>query len=165
MAIPGQVHWFSRLAQPLSPDEAAAAAAYARSLGLGPECDVVEDWREVERIARDPRSAQGWWSREEAERVRLTREAAGRIGEELLLETLTAAVEGHAESTYARAVEAGGDEALARVASGAALMAIHNRALALLSGSGAEHVFVQKYALFASGRWPLGTRGTTFTLF
>lgn len=165
MAIPGEVHWFSRLAQPLSPDEAAAAAAYARSLGLGPECDVVEDWHEVERIARDPRSAQGWWSREEAERVRLTREAAGRIGEELLLETLTTAVEGHAESTYARAVEAGGDEALARVASGAALMAIHNRALALLSGSGAEHVFVQKYALFASGRWPLGTRGTTFTLF
>lgn len=93
------------------------------------------------------------------------RETAGRIGEELLLDTLTAAVEGHAQITFARAVEAGGDEALARVASGAALMAIHNNALALLAGLGVNHLFVQKYALFASGRWPLGTRETTLTLF
>lgn len=141
------------------------AAAYARSLGLNPACSVISDWREVERIARNPGSAEGWWSREEAERLRLTQEAANRIGEELLLETLSTAVEGHADSTYARAVEAGGDEALARVASGAVLMAIHNRALALLSGLGADHLFMQKYALFASGRWPLGTRGATLTLF
>lgn len=126
---------------------------------------MITDWREAERIARDPRSGQGWWDFEEAERRRLTQETANRVGGDLLLETLTAAVEGHAESTFARAVEAGGDEALARVASGAALMAIHNRALALLAGVGADHVFVQKYTLFASGRWPLGTLGTRLTLF
>lgn len=160
-----QAHWFSRLARPLSADEAGSASAYACSLGLAPECAVITDWREVERIARDPRSADGWWNHEEAERIRLTRETASRLGEELLLEALTTAVEGHAESTYACALQAGGDDALARVASGAALMALHNRALALLAGLGAEHVFMQKYALFASGRWPLGTQGTTLTLF
>jgi hypothetical protein len=126
---------------------------------------VIADWSEVEQIVRDPRSADGWWNREEAERQRLTQETANRIGGDLLLETLTAAVEGHAETTFARAVEAGGGEAMARVASGAALMAIHNRALALLAGMGADHVFVQKYALFASGRWPLGTLGTQLKLF
>lgn len=126
---------------------------------------MAGDWRDVESLTRDPRSANGWWEVEDAERRRLMRETAGRIGEELLLDTLTAAVEGHAQITFARAVEAGGDEALARVASGAALMAIHNNALALLAGLGVNHLFVQKYALFASGRWPLGTRETTLTLF
>lgn len=126
---------------------------------------MITGWREAERIVRDPRSGQGWWDFEDAERRRLTQETANRVGGDLLLETLTAAVEGHAESTFALAVEAGGDEALARVASGAALMAIHNRALALLAGVGADHVFVQKYALFASGRWPLGTLGIQLTLF
>lgn len=141
------------------------ASAYAISLGLAAEPAVAGDWREVERITRDVRSGGGWWEFEDAERRRLMRETAERIGEELLLETLTAAVEGHAEITFALAIEAGGDEALARVASGAALMAIHNHALALLAGLGANHVFVQKYALFASGRWPLGTQETTLTLF
>jgi hypothetical protein len=159
------VCWFSRLANPLSPDEARSAAAYAISLGLAEECAVIAGWHDAERIARDPRSGQGWWDFEDAERRRLTRETANRVGRERLQETLTAAMQGHAESTFALAVEAGGNEALARVASGAALMAIHNRELAFLAGVGADHVFMQKYALFASGRWPLGTLGTRLTLF
>jgi len=149
----------------LTTDEARKASAYANSLGLAAEPAVIGGWQDVERITRDPRSGDGWWEFEENERRRLMGITADRIGGDLLLETLTAAVEGHAESTYARAIEAGGDESLARVASGAALMAIHYRALALLAGLVAEHVFVQKYALFASGRWPLGTRGTTLNLF
>ncbi len=85
---------------------------------------------------------------------------------QLLLETLTCAVDGHSESTYACAVKfCGGDEALAKAAPGAVLTSIHLRALALLAGRGELHVFVQKYALFAAGRFPLGMRRSTFTFF
>ena len=84
----------------------------------------------------------------------------------MLLETLTSATDGRAESTYACALAAcKGDEGLAKVASGAALTSIHLRALALLAGCGELHVFVQKYALFAAGRFPLGMRGSIFTFF
>jgi hypothetical protein len=34
-----------------------------------------------------------------------------------------------------------------------------------LAGRGELHVFVQKYALFAAGRFSLGMRGSTFTFF
>jgi hypothetical protein len=93
------------------------------------------------------------------------REAAARIGEGALLEALTAAMEAHADDTQTGALAAGGDAAMAKVASGAALMAAHNRALALLAGRGERHVFVQKYALFETGRWPLGLRDSTLFLF
>ena len=32
-------------------------------------------------------------------------------------------------------------------------------------GQGPEHLFVRKYALFESGRWPLGVVGGLFYLF
>ena len=57
------------------------------------------------------------------------------------------------------------DAALVRAASGAASMALHGAALARLAGQGAEHLFVRKYALFESGRWPLGVVGGLFYLF
>lgn len=75
-----------------------------------------------------------------------------------MLEALGAAVDACIEPTFAAALAACADEALARVASGAALMAAHGRALASLAGYGDAHPFVQKYALFARGRWPLGLR-------
>lgn len=140
------------------------ALDYANALALD-SVAVAGSWGEAETLTRDAASARGWWEAEEDERRRLMRETGGRLGEALLLETLTTAVEEQSARTFEDAVDAGGDEALARVASGAALMAIHNRALALLAGCGQEHPFVQKYALFAAGRWPLGTRGTTFIIF
>jgi hypothetical protein len=51
------------------------------------------------------------------------------------------------------------------VASGAALMAIHCRALTLLAGRGNDHLFLQKFALFARGRWPPGMRESNSFLF
>jgi hypothetical protein len=118
------------------------------------------------RSSAIPSRVRDGGGQEEAERKLLTREVQSRVGSQLLLETLTGAVDGHAESTYACAVKfCDGDEALAKVASGAALTSIHLRALALLAGRGELHVFVQKYALFAAGRFPLGMRRSTFTFF
>jgi hypothetical protein len=156
--------WFARLGAPLDAGERSLAQAYAEAIGLAAVA-VVDSWQEAERVARDAASGAGWWTEEEEERRRLTQRTAARVGEPLLLEALTTAVEGQAAATIECAVAAGGDEALARVASGAALMALHNRALALLAGCGPDHRFVQKYALFAAGRWPLGTRGSALALF
>ena len=44
-------------------------------------------------------------------------------------------------------------------------MALHGATLARLAGQGAEHLFVRKYGLFESGRWPLGVVGGVFYLF
>jgi hypothetical protein len=149
---------------PLDMQDRQRALDYAKALALD-SVAVVGSWGEAEALTRDAASARGWWEAEEDERRRLMRETGLRLGDALLLETLTTAVEAQSARSFEDAVDAGGDEALARVASGAALMAIHNRALALLAGCGQDHLFVQKYALFAAGRWPLGTRGTTFILF
>jgi hypothetical protein len=160
--------WFSRLGLPFDGAEARLAAGYLDALGLpaAREIAVAKDWRDAEALIRDPLSAAPWWAEEEAERALLMRRTQQRIGSPLVFETLTSAVEGHAESTYAGALKASkGNEALAKVASGAALTAIHLRALALLAGCGEGHAFVQKYALFAAGRFPLGMRGPTFTFF
>jgi hypothetical protein len=158
------VPWFARLGAPLDAAERDAAQRYASALGLE-AVSVIEDWREAESLARDPGAGDSWWAREDEERRRLMRETAARIGEPMLLDALTGAVEGEAAATLERALAAGGDEALARVASGAALMALNNRALVLLAGGGPDHLFVQKYALFAAGRWPLGSRGTHLKIF
>jgi hypothetical protein len=55
--------------------------------------------------------------------------------------------------------------ALVRVASGAATMALHAATLARLAGQGPDHLFVRKYALFESGRWPLRVVAGAFHLF
>jgi hypothetical protein len=148
--------------------EAQLAAGYVAALESRAIRDtaVAAGWREAESIMRDPRSGAHWLDREEAERLRLMRKMQRQLAPHVLLDALTSAVEVHAHTTYACAVRASaGDEALARVASGAAVTAIHLRALALLAGCGELHVFVQKYALFAAGRFPLGMRGSNFTIF
>jgi hypothetical protein len=167
-AIAHTQRWFSRLGLPFDETEARLAAGYLDALRLPGTRNVAiaTGWRDAEAIIRDPQSGAGWWEQEEAERKLLMWETQQRIGAQLLLEMLTSAVDGYAESTYACAMKScDGDEALAKVASGAALTSIHLRALALLAGRGELHVFVQKYALFAAGRFPLGMRRSTFTFF
>jgi hypothetical protein len=96
--------------------------------------------------------------------------AAGRLGLPVVLERLTAATELASEAIHGAAAIAAerdgiADAALVRAASGAATMALHEAALARLTGQGADHVFMRKSALFESGRWPLGIVEGTFFLF
>lgn len=152
----------------LSQADQAAARAYLVGLDLQPTpaLERVHDWREAEQAARDPGWDSNWWRLEELERRALTGEVTRRLGEPAMLEALSAAVETCTRPSFAAAMSACADETLARAASGAALMATHGRALALLAGRGDAHPFVQKYALFAQGRWPLGLRGPqTFLVF
>ena len=49
-------------------------------------------------------------------------------------------------------------------AADAAMMSLHQRALAELSGAPDDHYFRIKFMLFAAGRWPLGVRSGKFYL-
>ena len=96
--------------------------------------------------------------------------AQQRLGQDVLLERLTAATEMASQSIHGAAAIAAerdgiADAALVRAASGAATMALHGAALARLAGQGPDHLFVRKYALFESNRWPLGVVNDVFYLF
>jgi hypothetical protein len=43
-------------------------------------------------------------------------------------------------------------------------MALHEMTLARLAGCGPDHLFMRKYRLFESGRWPLGVLRGAFHL-
>ena len=62
----------------------------------------------------------------------------------------------HGAAAIAAARDRVADPGLVRAASGAALMAAHQSALAQLAGEGAGHFFTRRFALFEGGRWPLG---------
>jgi hypothetical protein len=162
--------WFCRVGLSLSEADREAAQGYLWALDL-PGLDIaqVADAARAERIIRDPGWDTRWWSREEAERKRLTAAVSGRHGLRAALETLTLATESHTEASIRQAMTsqaiAPGGEALARAAAGALLMALHARALAQLSGCGETHLFVRKYALFLLGRWPLGVSDGALHLF
>ncbi|HVY05990.1 MAG TPA: hypothetical protein VHB46_08430 [Burkholderiales bacterium] len=152
---------------PLDDAESRLASGYLQALGfpLAPEIAVARNWQDAETVLRSHRSADFWWDVEESERKRLTLAAARRVGGGRLPELLTAAAGRHAQETFACALASCGDEALAKVASGAALAAIHQHELALHAGCEASHVFMQKYDLFAGGRFPLGLHESRFTFF
>jgi hypothetical protein len=130
----------------------------------------VRTWRDAEALIRNPDWDQRWWVLEERERERLMPQARTRLGEAALLERLTAATELASDAIHGAAAIAAerdglADAALVRAASGAATMALHAAALARLAGEGPEHLFMRKYTLFESGRWPLGVVGGRFCLF
>ncbi|MGH8629725.1 MAG: hypothetical protein ACREU7_03025 [Burkholderiales bacterium] len=162
--------WFSRVGLPVSEADRDAALNYLAALGL-PGLEIVQaaDAAQAEKIIRDPNWDTRWWSREEAERKRLTDFASRTHGLGAALEALTLATEGHTEASFRQAMASAaivpGGETLARAAAGALLMAVHARALAQLAGCEESHLFMRKYALFSLGRWPLGVAHAALHLF
>ena len=172
LSNPSDVAWFACLGFPLAPPDQRDAKAYLAALDYpdGTAVVGVRTWRDAEAVIRDPDWDQGWWTREERERERLMAQARIQLGEAALLERLTAATELASDAIHGAAEIAAerdglGDAALVRAASGAATMALHAAALARLAGEGPEHLFMRKYALFESGRWPLGVVGGRLHLF
>ena len=184
--------WFGCLGRPLAAADPVNSRAYLDALGYPPKLSTVsvENWREAERIVRAPDWDSGWWEREERERDRLRAAVERRLGSTQMLERLTAATDQTADPIHAAAIvamartgsgadamvraasgadamvrAASGADAMVRAASGAAMMAAHEFALAQLAGCGPDHLFMRKYSLFKSGRWPLGVLRGAFYLF
>jgi hypothetical protein len=162
--------WFTRIGAALSEADRDAGRRYLVALELADlELVATPDASSAQRIIRDPRWDTRWWSREEAERKRLTELLASQHGVRGALEALTSANEGQTEQTLrcamASASIAAGGETLARAAAGALSMALHAVALARLAGSEESHLFMRKYALFSLGRWPLGVSAGALHVF
>lgn len=160
--------WFDRLGQPLTAPETQAARAYLQALGYGDSTRVagVADAEAAESIIRSPGWDERWWTTESTERERLQTLAEARLGRAEVLEHLTQLATRHNDEISAAAQQrVQGDAALARAAAGAAALALHEQALAGLTGAPADHLFMRKYVLFALGRWPLGVVLQTFHLY
>jgi len=164
--------WFSACGLPLEPSDFSGAKFYLAALGVHPSVRVepVASWEHAERIIRNPAWDMSWWEREESERKALFQLCIQRVGEPEAVETLSLAVGVEHQIIHAAATTAASrlgvtDLSIVGAASGAASMAAHGRALALLAEVGDEHVFVRKYSLFEGGRWPLGLVNGAFHLF
>ena len=147
--------WFARVGQHLIEADREALSAYVTALGLdaGP-IEAVATWKDASRIAADPDWDRRWWQAEAREQTRLQAWAEECHGVEATLSALTRVTEAALEPTRA-AADSATDEALSRVAAGAAAQACHLAALALAAGKPA-HGFIIKHRIFAAGRWPLG---------
>ena len=162
--------WFVAVGAKVTPEVIAEAEAYVAALGLAP-CPVAPagGWREAAAIAQRPDWSRDWWQAESAREQTLHRQGAARFGLEPLLATLTDVTEAASvlRDRAAAALRRAGldDEALAKVAGGAAAQACHQQALTLLTDGEAGRAFGAKHALFAAGRWPLGIVGGTGFVF
>ncbi|WP_298724989.1 hypothetical protein [uncultured Ferrovibrio sp.] len=167
----GRISWFSAVGEPLEPSEIADAEAYVSALGF-PDVSVaaVEDWRAAAAAAQAPDWSQDWWQAEEQMRKALLEEALSLNPEHDLMVALThvstkASEVSHGLAAVSAARAGVADEALIRVAAGAAAQAAYQAALVLAADGDAEHPFAVKFRLFEAGRLPLGIVGNTFNLF
>ncbi|MBA3775113.1 MAG: hypothetical protein H0X11_01520 [Betaproteobacteria bacterium] len=170
--MPAAAAWFSRVGLPLTPSDRAEVVALLRGHRLLAEAEMgeVDSWAEASSIVRAADWDGSWWDDEEAERERLWMCAAERLGENALLgklteiaDALTQSVRDAAGTAAAHAGVAHG--ALIRAASGAALLAAQQSALASIALEGGTHFFTHKFALFKNGRWPLGLHLGRYVVF
>ena len=167
----GGMSWFAAVGQKLEPSEIEDAKLYVSGLGF-PEVRVaaVEDWRAAEAAAQAPDWSQDWWEAEEQLRRALLDEALTRNDEHDLMVALThvstrAGEVAHGLAAVSAARAGVADQALIKVAAGAAAQAAYQAALVLAAGEDSDHPFAVKFRLFEAGRLPLGIVGSTFNLF
>ena len=166
----GAPRWFANLGLPLSAADLRHAQAYLAALGYASDTQIerVASWREAGQIIRDPCWDRTWWQHEEQERERLMEQAAALVGECALRERLSAATmltDDPLPAAAAAARSDDADQALIRAAAGAVALSLHQAALAGLARSGPDHLFMRKYRIVESGRWPLCVLRGVFYLF
>jgi hypothetical protein len=164
--------WFARVGLPLEPDEEEEVLGLMRIVAPHPAVAVAAlgSWQEVAEFVRAAERDPTAWDQEEEEREALWARATEQRTEAEVLRQLDAGIRGLDVEMRAAALAAAGragivDAALATEATGMALLAAHQSALALLAGEGRDHRFVRKYALFTRGRWPLGYHSARFAIF
>ena len=161
----GSASWFAACGEPLTDAEQDEAEGWMGGLGIAVEgVEAVPAWAEAARLAKSPDWSRDWWNAEERERRLLYASAIEGTGEPALLAALTRVTDAATRILHGAASVAAGragvaDQALTRVAAGAASQACYQAALALAAGAGNAHPFPAKHRLFLAGRWPLGVVG------
>jgi hypothetical protein len=162
--------WFSSLGQPPTEAETAEARAYLRGIG-NDDADIrwVADWAAAERLVRDPAGAD-WWAAEDRLHAASLAALGPAAGKPAFVAGLNAAVHSVSDTVMGAAALAAAraglaEEAVIRVAAGAAGQAAEQVLAARLAGAGADHPFEIKLRLYAGGRWPLGVLGGALAIF
>ena len=162
--------WFAALGEPLTEGERAEARSYVAEILGRSEVAIagVADWLAAQVIIKR-HDGHAWWDAEMLAQREARQRAESAHGKEGVLAALDPVVEAAAALNGPAALAASRagitDQALIRVAAGAAAQACHQAALAIAAGAGADHPFAIKYRLFAGGRWPLGFDGDRFVVF
>ncbi len=162
--------WFAALGDPLTESEGAEARTYVAEIVRRHDVVIAgaADWLAAQAIIKRD-CDHAWWDAEMLAQNATRQRAEIVHGKEALLAALDPVVEAAAALNGPAALAASRagitDQALIRVAAGAAAQACHQAALAIAGGAGADHPFAIKYRLFAGGRWPLGFDGDGFVVF
>lgn len=164
--------WFAAVGEPLTAAERWDARAWLAGMGFARAgVEPVADWARAAEVAKSPSWSREWWDAEEKQRAALLARAAASIPEHELMAALSRVMELAASVTHGAAAIAAAragvaDQALSRVAAGAAAQSAYQAALAAIAHDGAdEHPFSIKFRLFEAGRWPLGVSDGAFHLF
>jgi hypothetical protein len=152
--------WFSTLGEPLGEAEHADIATYLAGLAMAATVQAVGSWKEAGAICAQP--ADAWWNAEERERASLDQRARLQPADAHPLALHEAL---HGAATQAAARSGCADPALIRAAAGAASHAAYQARLACAAQAPDNHPFLRKYALYCSGRWPLGVYQGRFAIF
>lgn len=169
------IPWFSRVGEPLSPDDRAAASAYLAAAGF-PDAAVaqVPTWAEAVEVAENPNWNSDWWEAEEQLKAGLITQALGHIHETELANALNhvsgqcagAAVEAISNVAIDAGFQPDSDEdSFLNAAAGWGVAGAYQAALVLAAGADDDHAFALKFRLFEAGRLPFGVVGTTFSIF
>jgi len=163
--------WFSSVGQPPTEAEAAEARAYLTGVDAGAPGALrwVADWAEAERVLRDPAGAD-WWAAE-ARLHAATLAALGPVAKSAAFAgALNEAVHGVSDIVMGAAALAAAraglaEQAVIRVAAGAAGETAEQVMALRLAGLAADHPFEIKRRLYAGGRWLLGMVGGALVVF
>jgi hypothetical protein len=165
------IPWFSRVGTPLDDLDRDTLDALARAQFVDANVEIVQ--------APNVHAAVAWlesehgvdgWNDDEEERERLWTQLTEAMTESEVVTQLaavvsTAAPEVRAAAARALAREAGTAAEPVDAAAAAALLALHQHALARLAGADNDHPFVRKYAVFVRGRWPLGRHAARYGVY
>jgi hypothetical protein len=160
--------WFSCLGEPASSADEEEARLLAQSLMIG-DLGVawVGDLHAAAALLRRVDHSRAWMDAEAEEVQRLTDRTETAFGANDTTDGLNRVMHrasdmaiGPAAVACARAGIA--NEALPKVAAGAAAQAAHGMALVLAAEAPAGHIFAARFRLFAGGRWPLTVAGGLF---
>jgi hypothetical protein len=157
-----EMPWFARLGQKPSDDDRRRVSDYCTKLGFRRTVQVwLHDLGAAEGVLQRDEEMPEWQRAEKDAADALTRAAAAALGETAANEAVNRAMLSASDAAMEAArklfpAQGRRDEAIMRVAAGAAARAAGEYALVLLAGADpASHAFGAKQRVYAAGRWPL----------
>mgnify|MGYP000877277135 CR=1 FL=1 len=154
--------WFAHLGDQPSEADRHCVADYCTKLGFRRAMQVwLHDLSAAEDVLKRDAEMPEWRRAEADAAAALTQAAAAALGGPTANAAVNRAMLAASDAAMAAArrifpAHGRSDEALMRVAAGAAARAAGEYALVLLAGADpARHAFAAKQRIFAAGRWPL----------